>query len=186
MELDAIKEAWKVFANSLVRESSEKVEFIRFGVSNDLPTIPLSVTDLMNGTMNRVENLILQLKREKTEADYYVGLEMGFNVVDSHGPRRMAFLESWAYVSDGHRGSYGHSGGITVPPRIADPVIDRGIDLSIVLDRFASELEIESDQGSWGMLTRDILSARHAYVVALISAFAPFYNPTAFGHPISV
>lgn len=175
-EIGSVKEAWKVFSASLTRDLHEEAEFLGYGVAGTPSQIPMSVQDLMSASQERVETLILQLKRERTEADFYVGLETGFNVVDSQGPRRIAFLESWAYVSDGHRGRFGHGGGIVVPPGIADPVIDRGIDLSIVLDRFSGEREISSEKGLWGILTKDILSAQHAFVVALIAAFAPFYN----------
>lgn len=175
-EIGAVKEAWKVFSASLMHDAHEEAEFLGYGVVGTPAQIPMSVQDLISASQERVETLILQLKRERTEADFYVGLESGFNVVDSQGPRRIAFLESWAYVSDGHRGRLGHGGGIVVPPGIADPVIDRGIDLSIVLDRFSGEREISSEKGLWGILTKDILSAQHAFVVALIAAFAPFYN----------
>jgi non-canonical (house-cleaning) NTP pyrophosphatase len=175
-EIGAVKEAWKVFSASLSHDAQEKAEFLGYGVAGRPSQMPMSVMELMSASQERVETLILQLKRERTEADFYVGLESGFNVVDSQGPRRIAFLESWAYVSDGHRGRFGHGGGIVVPPGIADPVIDRGIDLSIVLDRFSGEREISSEKGLWGILTKDILSAQHAFVVALIAAFAPFYN----------
>jgi non-canonical (house-cleaning) NTP pyrophosphatase len=161
-------------------DSEDQVEFLGYDVGSGVSGIPLSPKDLMGGARGQVENLILQLKREKAEADFYVGLQAGFNAFESMGPRRLTFLESWAYVSDGHRGSYGHGGGIVVPPEVADPVIDRGIDLSIVLDRFRGSQDLQSEQGPWGLLTRDILSDRHSFVVALICAFAPFYNREAY------
>jgi non-canonical (house-cleaning) NTP pyrophosphatase len=180
IELEAAKEAWKVFSSSLSVEPREEVEFFGYSISGTSSQMPMSVQELMAAARDRVESLILQLKRERTEAEFYIGLQSGFNVVDSQGPRRLAFLESWAYVSDGHRGHFGHGGGILVPAGIADPVIDRGIDLSIVIDRFSGEKQITSDKGPWGMLTRDILSAQHAFVIALLAAFAPYYNQEAF------
>jgi non-canonical (house-cleaning) NTP pyrophosphatase len=179
-EIEAAKEAWSVFAGSILEEPDEEVEFLSYRVPEEVREMPLDTTGLIKGAQDRVENLIFQLKREKTEADYYIGLQAGFNVVDSQGPRRRAFLESWAYVSDGHHGSLGHGGGIAVPPRIANPVIDRGIELSIVMERFSKEKGLQSDEGTWGLLTRDILSVRHAFVIALIAAFAPFYNREAY------
>ena len=130
--------------------------------------------------MGRVDSLILQLKREKAEADFYVGLEGGFNIVDFAGARRQAFLESWAYVSDGHNGYFGHGGGIYIPPKISNPVVDRGIELGIVIDRFSDDNNVRSKQGTWGVLTREIVDRKHSFVIALIAAFAPFYNPEAY------
>lgn len=179
-KVEAVKEAWKVFASKLVPDSDEKVVFVNYDVSAAAPRMALSVQDLMKGASARVESLILQLKRERAEADFYVGLEGGFSVVDSQGPRRQVFLESWAYVSDGHHGCYGHGGGIYVPSAIADPVIDRNVDLGIVIDRFSQKKGVASHQGTWGILTADILTRKQSFIIALIAAFAPFYNPKAY------
>ena len=178
--VDAVKEAWKIFSSSILSDQAEPTDFLGYDVPSEVSGVPLGVKDLMEGARNRAENLILQLKREKAEADFYIGLESGFSIADSRGPRRLAFLESWAYVSDGHKGHFGHGGGVPVPAGIADPVIDRGIELGIVSDRFSKEKGLQTGQGPWGLLTKDILTQQHSSVIALISAFAPFYNPEAY------
>ena len=181
-KVEAVKEAWEVFAAKILEDSDESVNFLAYDVSNGVPAMSLNVCDLMAGARGRVENLILQLKREKVEADFYIGLEGGFNVVDSQGPRRQVFLGSWAYVSDGYHGFFGHSGGVAVPARLADPVIDREIELGIIIDRFCEQKNVRSSQGTWGILTRDILTRKHSFVIALIAAFAPFYNREAYSN----
>jgi non-canonical (house-cleaning) NTP pyrophosphatase len=178
-EIEAVKEAWKVFSESLV-DKGDAVEFVSYGIAGDIRSLPLNQDELMSGARSRAESLILQLKRERVEADYYVGLQSGFQLVNSQGPRRLVFLASWVYVTNGHKGWFGHGPGLVVPSKIADQVIDRGIDLNIVLDRFAKEAGLVSEEGPWECLSRDILSGRHSFVLALISAFAPFYNPAAF------
>ncbi len=180
-KVEAVREAWEVFSHGIVRDASEPIEVVAYDISNNsAPAMPLSVEQLMQGAKSRVENLTLQLKRERAEAEFYIGLEGGFHIVDLEGARRQVFLESWAYVSDGHQGYFGHGGGVFVPPRLSSPVVDRGIELGIVIDRFAEETDIRSKQGAWGVLTRDILTRKHSFVIALIAAFAPFYNPQAF------
>lgn len=179
-KVEAVKEAWQIFAKQIVKDEDDAVSFVTYDVPNGGPAMPLSVSDLMKGAMGRAENLILQLKRERSEADFYIGLEGGFNIVDVAAARRQIFLESWAYVTDGHQGYFGHGGGVFVPPKISSPVVDRGIELGIVIDRFSDETDVRSKQGAWGVLTRDILSRRHSFVIALIAAFAPFYNSEAF------
>ncbi|MGH9339159.1 MAG: DUF84 family protein [Acidobacteriota bacterium] len=178
-KIEAVKEAWKLFAPRLLPDPEESVEFASYDVSQAIK-MPLSTKELMAGACGRVESLMLQLKREKAEADFYVGMEAGFNIIDSQSVRRQVFLESWVYVSDGHQGYFGHSGGISVPARIAGPVIDRGTELGIVIDRFTQENNVRSKQGTWGILTRDLLTRRHSFVMALTAAFAPFYNPEAY------
>ncbi len=180
VKVEAVKEAWEVFAAKIVQDPDELVTFHDYDVTHPAPRTPLSSRALMEGAQGRVENLLLQLKREKGEADFYVGLEGGFNVVDLDGPRRQVFLENWAYVSDGYRGYFGHGGGVSVPPQIADPVIDRGIELGIVIDRFNQISERQRKEGTWSILTLDILTRKHSFVIALIAAFAPFYNEEFF------
>lgn len=179
-KVEAVKEAWGIFCANLKPDPEEPDRFVTYDMADSRLSMPLSVSELMDGAQSRAENLILQLKREKAEADFYVGLEGGFNIVNAEGPRRLVFLESWAYVSDGHQGYFGHGGGILVPERIAGPVVDRGIELGIVMDRFSEQTDIRSKQGAWGILTREILNRRHSFVIALIAAFAPFYNPAAY------
>lgn len=177
-KVDAVKEAFDVFRSRIVAKD-EEVQFVAYNVQSPVAGMPLSLKELMQGAQGRTESLVLQLKREKTEADYYVGLEGGFHVVQDGGHRRV-FLQSWVYVTDGQHGYFGSSGNILVPPKIANPVIDRGIELGIVIDRFGNETNIRSRQGTWGVLTSDILTRKHSFVVALIAAFAPFYNKRAY------
>ncbi len=179
-KVEAVQEAWSVFSKQILRDPDEPVDFVNYDVDTGGPAMPLSLGDLMKGAQGRADRLILQLKRERAEADFYIGLEGGFQIVNEEGIRRQVFLESWAYVSDGHQGYFGHGGGVCVPPKIASPVIDRGIELGIVIDRFSAESDVRSKQGAWGVLTRDILNRRHSFVIALIAAFAPFYNAEAY------
>ncbi|MEE2822063.1 MAG: inosine/xanthosine triphosphatase [Acidobacteriota bacterium] len=179
-KVKAVREAWEVFGSKLLEDSDEKIIFTSYDMSNNSSEMPLDIAALMNGARNRTENLILQLKREKSEVDFYIGLESGFNVMDPEGPHRRAFVENWAYVSDGYKGYFGHSGGLYVPSFIADPVIDRGIELGIVMDRITNQSDVGNGRGAWGILTHNMMTRQSAFVVALIAAFAPFYNPEAY------
>ena len=175
-KVEAAKEAWEIFSKKVELAPSGETYFVSFDVPTSSPNMPLAAEEVMQGAQDRADRLMLQLKKEKAEADFYIGLESGFNVVDARGARRQVFLESWAYVSDGHRGYFGHGGGIYVPPAISSQVMDRGI----VIERFSQQNEVRSAQGTWGILTRDILNRQHSFVIALIAAFAPFYNTEAY------
>jgi non-canonical (house-cleaning) NTP pyrophosphatase len=176
----AAREAWEVVGPRMAGFDDEPLTFLSYDVRKSSRELGLSLADLMEGSRSRVENLMLQLKRERQEADFYVGLEGGFHVVDTHGPRRRVFMESWAYVCDGHQGYFGHGGGIYVPNKIADPVIDRGIEMGIIIDRLAGPQASASAEGILALLTDNLLSRRQSFVIALICAFAPFYNPQAY------
>jgi non-canonical (house-cleaning) NTP pyrophosphatase len=176
-KVEAVKEAWQVCGKMILPD--EPVSFLAYDVPTEGPEMPLDIGQFMETARSRVECLVLQLKRQKAEADFYIGLQSGFNVLAS-GARRQVFLESWAYVSDGYQGFFGHSGGVPVPARFGDPVIDRGMELSIVLDRFLEKARHRSRDGIWGVLSRDIFTLKHSFVTALIAAYAPFYNPEAY------
>jgi non-canonical (house-cleaning) NTP pyrophosphatase len=95
--------------------------------------------------------------------------------LQQNGQRRV-FLESWAYVSDGARSHFGPSGGIELPEPLAHEVLENGVELAAAIDRFAGAVGIRDAQGAWGVLSNNFISRQEAFRVALIAAFAPFYN----------
>jgi len=94
---------------------------------------------------------------------------------------RRVFLESWAYVSDGERGHFGRSGGIEIPAVLAHQVLDVGVELSVAIDRFAGAVGIRDAQGAWGVLSSNLITRQEAFRVAVVAAFAPFYNARMYG-----
>jgi non-canonical (house-cleaning) NTP pyrophosphatase len=108
-------------------------------------------------------------------ADYCIGLEGGLDVAVESGTRRV-FLESWAYVTDGARGHFGCSGSIELPEALAEEVLSRGTELSAAIDRYAGAVGIRDGQGAWGVLTENLVSRQESFRLAVVAAFAPFYN----------
>jgi inosine/xanthosine triphosphatase len=45
-----------------------------------------------------------------------------------------------------------------------------------VIDEVAGERDVRSRQGAWGVLSRDLFTRSMSFEVALLAAFAPFYN----------
>ena len=177
----AVKQIWEQLADRMTRGVDDSVDFLCYDVPTDAPKIPTTSAELSWSVSSRVDHLILQLKRERSEADFYVGLEEGFNMIASSGARRQVVLESWVYVSDGLNGYFGHGNGISVPAQIADPVIDRGIELEIVIDRFCRARQLQSGQEGWMLLSQELLNRDQSYALALTAAFAPFYNTHVYG-----
>ncbi|HXM95825.1 MAG TPA: DUF84 family protein [Candidatus Dormibacteraeota bacterium] len=91
------------------------------------------------------------------------------------GERRV-FLESWAYVTDGERGYFGRSGGVECPEALAHEVLEKGVELAVAIDKFADASGIRDAQGAWGVLSSNLITRQEAFRVAVIAAFAPFYN----------
>lgn len=83
-------------------------------------------------------------------------------------------------MSDGTRGAFGASGMIVLPTPIAREVVDARRELGEVIDEFSNRRDVRSNEGTWGILTRDLISRKDAFKIALLNAFAPFYNPRAY------
>ncbi len=162
-------------------EAHAQFELVGVEVQSGVSHTPSSREELMLGARQRAEELVRLARERKDDWRYFVGLEGGLDVVPAIAdePRRV-FLESWAFVSDGTRGYFGRSGGVEVPDVLAREVLERGIELSAAIDQFAGAVGIRDAQGAWGVLTRDLIGRQEAFRVAVIAAFAPFYNPAMY------
>jgi non-canonical (house-cleaning) NTP pyrophosphatase len=137
--------------------------------------MPRTLEELMNGAQNRVKLLREMLKSNNQHSDFSVGMEGGFHLI-KHNGNDLVFLQSWAYVDDGHVGYFGSSGNVLVPERIAVEVMEKDRDLSEVIDEVTQTSDIRSKRGTWGVLTRDFLTRQQSFEIALTAAFTPFYN----------
>ncbi len=171
-KLAAVREAVDAMSDLLAADTS--IEIVGVEVESGVNHTPLSCEESMRGARQRAEWLQQVAKREAKLWNYFVGLEGGLAVIED-GERRV-FLESWAYVSDGTRGHFGRSGAVELPEALAEEVFVRGTELSIAIDQFAGEAGIRDAQGAWGVLSGNKITRQEAFRVALIAAFAPFFN----------
>ena len=187
-KLKAVEQALEVFSPSF--PPGTEFELVGLEVDSGVGHTPSSQGELMRGARQRAETLGQIAQKNGLQWHYFVGLEGGVDVIhETASPRpilrradvppnnrRRVFLESWAYVSDGTRGHYGRSGGIELPESLAREVLENGTELAVAIDRFAGMVGIRDAQGAWGVLSGDLISRQEAFRVAVIAAFAPFYN----------
>jgi inosine/xanthosine triphosphatase len=173
-KIEAVREALVILGPSL--DENAQFDIAGVEVPSGVRHTPLSREDLMAGARHRAEVLV-RIAREKNEPwKYFVGLEGGIDVVQESGSRQV-FLESWAYVTDGTgRGAFGQSGAVLLPELLAHAVVDQGVELSQAIDAFAGGQGIRDAQGAWGILTRNLITRQDAFRIAIINAFAPFFN----------
>jgi inosine/xanthosine triphosphatase len=190
-KLSAVSEALQQFA-SLLAPGAE-IEIIGREVESGVGHTPSSREESMIGARHRAEALA-ELARDQSETwDYFVGLEGGLDIVAEssliaatagHKTQvpiaRRVFLESWAYVTDGQHGYFGRSGAVEIPEALTHEVLDHGFELAAAIDRFAGAVGIRDAQGAWGVLSSNLISRQEAFRVAVIAAFAPFYNAKMF------
>ena len=180
-KLTAVNEAILDFGPVLA--PGVEFEVIGVEVESGVGHTPANRAELMLGARQRAESLV-RLARENAESwRYFVGLEGGLDVIEEEGGRRV-LLESWAYVSDGREGHYGRSGGVEVPDALAREVLEKGVELSVAIDSFAGAVGIRDAQGAWGVLSSGLISRTEAFRIAVVAAFAPFYNAKMY-HPAS-
>jgi inosine/xanthosine triphosphatase len=187
-KLNAVTEALQSFSTLLAHDSEFGVVGVE--VESGVSHTPASRDELMRGARQRAEALMELARHNGAAWQYFVGLEGGLDVVHEgastdevlrhsklrqKGHRRV-FLESWAYVSDGACGHYGRSGSIEVPEVLAREVLENRVELAAAIDRFAGAAGIRDGQGAWGVLSTNFITRQEAFRIAVIAAFAPFYN----------
>jgi non-canonical (house-cleaning) NTP pyrophosphatase len=146
------------------------------GVSSGVSATPRSTEETMRGARQRASSLYEMLLSEGKTPVLAIGLEGGVSTTES-----APLLESWAYVTDGRRGYFGGSGSVPLPEGLSEPVLVRGLDLGSAADRYFGRLEVAANEGTFGILTRMMVSREQAFARALIHALAPFYNGPGYG-----
>jgi inosine/xanthosine triphosphatase len=176
-KLRAVEEAAATFADMLSPQGA--IEIQGHEVESGVSHTPCSRAELLQGARQRAEGLQKLLAESGDPAVFYVGLEGGLDVVLESGCNRV-FLESWAYVTDGRLGHFGCSGSIELPEALAEEVVHRGTELSVAIDRFAGAVGIRDGKGAWGVLTSNLVSRQESFKLAVVTAFAPFYNANIY------
>ena len=176
-KLAAVRAAVDEMMDLLSAETT--MEIVGVEAESGVNHTPLSREESMRGARQRVAGLQRIAQREAKPWNYFVGLEGGLDSVEENGERRV-FLESWAYVSDGARGHFGRSGAVELPDALVEEVFVRGKELSVAIDEYAGEVGIRDAQGAWGVLSGNRITRQEAFRIALLAAFAPFFNQAMY------
>lgn len=151
-------------------------------VETNAPAMPLNDWQLMEGARERALAVRDLLQSQRRDADIFVGLEGGFHSISIEGEWH-TFLRGWAYATDGKDGTFGATPSISVPSSLARKVIEGRRELGLVIDEVAGISDVRSRQGAWGILSRDLVTRSMSFEIALVAAFAPFYNKKLYSEP---
>jgi len=177
-KLNAVWEGLTVFGPQL--DPNAQFEVVGVEVESGVGRTPTTRVELMAGARQRAETLVHMDRRSNAGWRYFVGLEGGLDVLQENG-ERLVFLENWAYVTDGAgRSAFGQSGSILIPAPLAVEHLDRGVELAAAIDAYAGGQGIRDAQGAWGVLTRNLITRQDAFRIAVINAFAPFFNAALY------
>jgi inosine/xanthosine triphosphatase len=162
--LDAIARADSRFADPVVSP---------FDLTDVAPRQPMSLDEIISGARARAE--ALTRRSEFAGAAFAVGVEGGLHEVFAGAWS----LQTWASVTDGRGWGYGAGPALVLPDEVVRRV-QSGDELGDVIDARAG-LPVRGTRGAWGVLTLDLIGRRDAFRLAVLAAFAPFYNARAWG-----
>ncbi|MEP6920289.1 MAG: inosine/xanthosine triphosphatase [bacterium] len=162
-----------------IDRSWSEINVVARAVETNIPAMPLTDWELMQGARERALAVRDLLRSRRLEAELYVGLEGGFHSISIEGEWH-TFLRGWAYATNGRQGHFGSSPSISVPDALAKKVIEGRTELGLVIDEVSGKRDVRSREGAWGILSRDLVTRSMSFELALIAAFAPFYNSALY------
>jgi inosine/xanthosine triphosphatase len=133
---------------------------------------PMSIDESMRGARQRAEQVFSGADPAPTLS---VGVEGGLFI--EHG---VLFLQSWTCLFDGERCYFGSSGALSLPSALAALVTNDGLSLGAAVDRFAQQSDIRSRQGTYGVLTKDIVTREDSFASATTFALMPYFNDAVY------
>lgn len=144
------------------------VQFEAKETQSGVSDMPLSIEESMLGAKQRATNLF---KNDSKKNTLSIGVEGGLFQIDGK-----VFLQSWSCVYNGIMYSYGSSGSIELPKDLSSRVIHDGIELSVAIDKFVNQSDVRSKQGTFGILTDDLLTREDSFEMATFLALIPHFH----------
>jgi non-canonical (house-cleaning) NTP pyrophosphatase len=146
-------------------------------VTDIAPTMPMTDLAILDGARLRAQTLIDRtVLSGDAEIPLALGLEGGLDPLP--GDRHQFVLKTWAAATDGERWGYGSGGAIVLPASVTRQVLD-GRELGDVIDEIARKT-VRNTNGTWGVLTLDMIGRGDSFTFGLLAALAPFYNPALY------
>ena len=180
-KVEAVRRALAILKERFPGFLSSDLRLIARSVPSGTASTPLSSTELMEGARTRAQGLFEILSEEGTLPALSIGLEGGLRSETAEvGREPVVLLEAWAYATDGVNGFFGSSGCLPLPSELVRVVVEDGEDLGPAADELYGQRDVAGRQGTFGILTADLVTREEAFVRALLHALAPFYNASAY------
>lgn len=140
-------------------------------VSSGVSAQPMSDEETLLGARNRAKSVFEKMP----ELDFAVGLEGGLCQIGD-----IWFDRGWVVVLDkyGNEG-IGASPTIIVPGRIID-LVANGIELGFACDKVFQKTGTKTDEGYFGLMTRNVITRESGYRDGVIMALARFLRSDLF------
>lgn len=143
------------------------IEMWSVDVDSGVGDQPMSDTVTRNGARTRA----LRAREELPEADFWVGLEGGIEVLDD---QLMAF--AWMAIK-GKTGDISEARSTTLPlPPAIKELVESGMELGEANDKVFSTINSKQGGGAFGLLTDGLHTRESIYTQTLVMALIPFVN----------
>jgi inosine/xanthosine triphosphatase len=163
-----------------------KIQAVREAFTQAFPAQPITVEGMAapsgvsdqpmtdEETLLGAKNRVAYAKKQRPEADYWVGLEGGVAPIED---KLDAF--GWMVIRNDKQESYARSASFFLPPA-ATKAIHEGGELGPVMDRLFDETNTKHKGGAVGLLTNGLVTREALYVQPLILALIPFLQERLF------
>lgn len=143
------------------------VEIVPLSIESGVADQPMSDDETREGARNRARNA----RRSLPDADYWVGLEGGLEIIDGV---LMGF--AWmAIAGPGERISEARSPTLPMPPAVARLVAE-GLELGEANDRVFATTNSKQQGGAFGLLTGGRYTREGVYTQTVVLALIPFVH----------
>jgi inosine/xanthosine triphosphatase len=165
----AVRDAFLILKQKYPEQLNNDVSFEKMDSRTSVPDMPLNQEELMNGALQRA----LFVYKHRNHLNFTVGLEGG--VYRTKNPEA-AFLQSWAYVYDGENGYFGASPALPLPATIIEALFEEHQELNVVIDTLSGKNDVRSNEGTFGILTQNLITRSKSFELAIIAATSPIFN----------
>ena len=145
--------------------------FSNHRVPSGVPDMPTTLEELRTGAKNRA----VYTRREKPDADYFVGMEGG--VYKDYEWEEYWYL--WVVYIEDKAGKWywGYSAHLRVPPRVVELLFDgRWLDLEQVMYEITWEENVGDKKGSRAIWSDGFLTRQEQFILATKCAIVPHFS----------
>ena len=175
-KIEACKNAFKGLKRQFLY-NGQKIEFYPLETRTTVPDMPLHKDDLMKGALERALFVYDHFNRQENPVDFALGLEGGvYKDNQIFVDQAQTFLQSWVYAFNGEKGYFGGSPALPLPQTISSALYGEERELAEIIDDFSGQKDVRSNEGAFGILTRDLITRSTSFYLAVINSMVPFLN----------
>lgn len=147
--------------------ATEEIHYICQKVETWVSEMPLTQESTDQWAKNRAENLV----KMWIQADFYAGLEWWCYQQGSDG-----FLTGSVYISDWKKWFLWKWPSIQMPENITHELFQNKRNLWELIEEITKTQNISKVNGTFGILSNDLITRSKSFEIATILAITPFFN----------